>query len=573
MEPITISKLILEYVGGNKYIIPAIQRKYVWKEKDICKYFDSIMRNYPIGYIMLWNVNSSFVNSGIISFYKFLDNINASKQEYNSVVGHVANGVYYAVLDGQQRIQSLKVGINGEFIDKNGKSKELYINILRDLPKKENVDLFDDSEENDDDYYLGSYEFKFLNSSNTNEKNKLWFKVKDILNITTATNRKKYFETLEKKLSKEQYLIANTILEKLSQRINNDKVIKIEEINDEYDISQILDIFVRLNSGGEKLSKSDLLFSTVVSKWDGGRKTIDNFISEINKKDTYLDFNITTDFIMRTFLYIRGDDTTMRIDKFGSIAEGIEDDWPKISKAIKKIFQSLRDMDFRNEFISSYNSIIPLVYFAYNNDRKFKQKELFEMKKYVFISQLKHLFGTASNQVLSQTKHALKDKTEFKFSYFDKLLLTNGSFVVTINDIKRWLEYKKDTKEASILLRILYTSINYGSGKYQKDHAHPVDQVNLYLSKHKDCIFLKKYYDCLPNLEYLKDHVNTVVKHKQPLKEWAKKNKVNFTTAKTPLDLDHFEVYYNERRKKMFKKLCREFNVRYTEDDLVDITE
>jgi uncharacterized protein with ParB-like and HNH nuclease domain len=41
------------------YVLPAIQRPYVWKESQIVKLFDSIMRNYPLGSLMVWRTRKN----------------------------------------------------------------------------------------------------------------------------------------------------------------------------------------------------------------------------------------------------------------------------------------------------------------------------------------------------------------------------------------------------------------------------------------------------------------------------------------------------------------------------------
>ena len=45
--PISISDAI-EYIEQRKFLLPAIQRKFVWSSEQIEVLFDSIMRDYPI---------------------------------------------------------------------------------------------------------------------------------------------------------------------------------------------------------------------------------------------------------------------------------------------------------------------------------------------------------------------------------------------------------------------------------------------------------------------------------------------------------------------------------------------
>ena len=68
--PITISDAIA-YIDSRYFLLPAIQRKFVWKTDQIEVLFDSIMRNYPINSFMMWNVTSD-VTKCSYKFYEFL---------------------------------------------------------------------------------------------------------------------------------------------------------------------------------------------------------------------------------------------------------------------------------------------------------------------------------------------------------------------------------------------------------------------------------------------------------------------------------------------------------------------
>ena len=57
-------------INYNKIYLPAIQRKFVWKPNQIEKLFDSIMRGYPIGTFLFWDLEENNVNK--YTFYKFI---------------------------------------------------------------------------------------------------------------------------------------------------------------------------------------------------------------------------------------------------------------------------------------------------------------------------------------------------------------------------------------------------------------------------------------------------------------------------------------------------------------------
>lgn len=111
-----------------------------------------------------------------------------------------------------------------------------------------------------------------------NKDNHLWYLVKDILKYS------------QDELVTELIIPNNWATDKLAMknisllhtRLVGDEIINYFEV-DANSIDSVLDIFVRVNSGGTVLSKSDLLFSTIVFHWDEARDEIDKLLSEINK--------------------------------------------------------------------------------------------------------------------------------------------------------------------------------------------------------------------------------------------------------------------------------------------------
>lgn len=105
-----------EQDGG--YWLPNIQRPFVWREDQIERLFDSIMREYPIGSLLVWKTKSE------IKRRKFIDNYKQNIKLTDFYVPEDSKQKML-VLDGQQRLQSLFIGLIGSY-DK----KELCINVL-----------------------------------------------------------------------------------------------------------------------------------------------------------------------------------------------------------------------------------------------------------------------------------------------------------------------------------------------------------------------------------------------------------------------------------------------------------
>ena len=42
-------KSAVDKIASNEYVLPAIQREFVWNREQICRLFDSVMQGYPFG--------------------------------------------------------------------------------------------------------------------------------------------------------------------------------------------------------------------------------------------------------------------------------------------------------------------------------------------------------------------------------------------------------------------------------------------------------------------------------------------------------------------------------------------
>ena len=67
-KPITVKEAI-NSIQNQEYILPAIQREFVWNTKQIELLFDSILRDYPISTFLFWKVKAENVKR--FKFYRF----------------------------------------------------------------------------------------------------------------------------------------------------------------------------------------------------------------------------------------------------------------------------------------------------------------------------------------------------------------------------------------------------------------------------------------------------------------------------------------------------------------------
>ena len=104
-------KYALEAVSKNLYVLPAIQREFVWKPDQICRLFDSLMQGYPFGTFLFWKVEPE--KSAQFKFYGFVQNYHERDAAHCPELGTLPNRELTAVLDGQQRLTALNIGLRG----------------------------------------------------------------------------------------------------------------------------------------------------------------------------------------------------------------------------------------------------------------------------------------------------------------------------------------------------------------------------------------------------------------------------------------------------------------------------
>src|SRR4051812_4018435 len=104
-------KETLQAIQQSKYVLPAIQREFVWKPEQIARLFDSLMQGYPFGTFLFWKVEG--VNSGNYKFYAFVRNYHERDNPHCPQLPVFHDKELTAVLDGQQRLTALNIGLSG----------------------------------------------------------------------------------------------------------------------------------------------------------------------------------------------------------------------------------------------------------------------------------------------------------------------------------------------------------------------------------------------------------------------------------------------------------------------------
>ena len=100
---------------NSTFFLPAMQREFVWTAAKICALFDSLMRRYPISSFLFWQIPVGEHED--VEAYQFLHSVSASGNRLHLAREHGTRDTTF-VLDGQQRLTSLLVGLQGSYLDR-----------------------------------------------------------------------------------------------------------------------------------------------------------------------------------------------------------------------------------------------------------------------------------------------------------------------------------------------------------------------------------------------------------------------------------------------------------------------
>lgn len=555
-------RAVIEEINSRKIYLPAIQRKYVWDDDQITRLMDSIMLGYPIGTFLFWKVRKSIINKKEYSMYEFIKDFHERDVYKNPSapqpfpIGSDEETIW-AVLDGQQRLTSLYIALQGSMSrklpNKRWKNddafpiKELYLDLHSQRTDEEDI----------------SYEFKFLTQEEAKKQkdDKLWYLVKDILKYSQDELVTDLI--IPNGWASDKVAMKNISL--LHTRLVGDEIINYFEVQTD-SIDSVLDIFVRVNSGGTVLSKSDLLFSTIVSHWDKARDEIDKLLAEINKIGE--GYKFSNDFVMRTCLYVLDMSVTLKVETFKkeSVLK-IKNNWENIRKAIKDTVDLLNEFGFNSENIISYVAVSPMVYYLFKGGN-FDAESKSELRKYIVISQVRQVFGAATNSALTSIREALKaaPTDSFKMGNLLKVRFTGER---TLRYTSEEIDAMFDTYEIGaytfMLLSLLYPNLKYSQKGFHQDHMHPYagfEESKIANLKLPDGSIIddvrkdewRRRRNTLANLQLLEGRENER-KNATPLVDWIKvidnSENAKYMPSDSSFELSHFEDFMDKRQKLM----------------------
>jgi hypothetical protein len=579
----TTFKKVIDAINGRKMLLPAIQRRFVWNHDQIEKLFDSIMRDYPIGSFLFWKVHPDAVNN--YAFYEFMRDYHQRDRQFNSLApkGFKPDESIIGVLDGQQRLSSIYIGLTGSYSyklpyygynnDKAYPKRRLCLNLLYQPQEESSI----------------HFQFKFLTEGEEAEclENQYWFPVSDMLDWKEAEYNDEWFDSATQELQKSeedgefpnniitsmnsQKTVIKKTLAKLFNKLHTNEVLNYFEVEND-NIDAVLEIFVRVNSGGKILSKSDLLFSTIVAHWNDGRDKMEDLLKSLNQKG----FSFDSDFIVRACQMLALDNTPLKLEVKNFTQENVlsvKNNWEKIETSLNAAIDWLVEFGYSRDTLSSQNAVLPIALFIFNGGDKRNKNE---WRRYLSHALIKNLFGSHNDRFLDELRKELKNKKSFNFDdWLDKSFTSDKKFAINDDDIENMLETKKG-RGAFVVLSFLY-NFQHNQIGIDLDHIHPDSSfTNAKLKKlglpETSILEWQNKKDKLPNLQMMESSKNRS-KNADALKKWVDNTypnqneklrflEANYYPVSADLEFQNFETFFEERKKNLRNKLKEIFSVK-----------
>jgi hypothetical protein len=470
-------KETIELIQRHEYVLPAIQREFVWKPEQIQRLFDSLMQGYPFGTFLLWRVEAE--NSAEFKFYDFVRDYHEKDNPHCPPLPKRTDRVT-AVLDGQQRLTALNIGLCGSMAVKQPHkwwsspsafpTRHLYLDLLASIEANEEGDR---------------YCFEFLTQQQLGQANSsttCWFKVSDIL---TMEDGPPMLTWLNQRLEQAQLNQAFSALTRLHKVIHTEHLVAYYEEKSQ-ELSTVLNIFIRMNSGGTFLSYSDLLLSIAVAQWKrlDARQEIHSLVDEINQVGEH--FAFSQDLVLKAGLVLTDiGNVGFKVENFNRENMMIlEEQWPKIRETMILTVRIIASFGFNGQNLRASSAILPIAYYLYQLDpgdgyltmaKYSDDRENIRVWLSKSILKASGIWGSGLDTLLTMLRETIKDHGQATFPVAElELNMARRGKALTFEDeeLEELVELKYGESRTFALLSLLFPFIDFHN-HFHVDHIFP----------------------------------------------------------------------------------------------------
>jgi hypothetical protein len=568
----TISEA-LKRIQTKSYVLPAIQREFVWKPEQIERLFDSLMQGYPFGTFLFWKVEAS--TSSKFKFFDFVLNYHQRDAAHCPELGKMHHQSVIAVLDGQQRLTALNIGLRGSMAIKQPNKwwtnpdafpvRTLRLNLLA-------------SQVPDEDGVI--YRFKFLDDAQASrDENAHWFRVPEVLGLSDGPAM--LTGLMEQGLQGDALKAAYTTLDRLHRVIHSHNLINYYE-EETQDVERVLNIFIRLNSGGTVLSYSDLLLSIAVAQWKkvDARAEIHKLVDELNRIGT--GFNLSQDFVLKAGLMLADIASVgFKVENFTNANMVLlEANWPGIRTALVRTVELAASFGLNGQTLRADSALLPIAYYLYRREvpanyvthGKFAGDRE-EIRGWLIRSLLKAsgIWGSGLDTLLTALREKIQSSDSALFPSLELrqiMTLRGKSLTFEPAEIEDMLYMEYGDKRMFALLSLLFPFVDLRN-QFHVDHVFPISRFSRAqlrkLGINEDVVdSISEKANQLPNLQLLEGAMNNEKRATMP-SDWLEKHSPDVSSRQhyrnkhllgdLPADLHGFESFFTARRERLRTKL------------------
>ena len=568
--PITIHRA-LRGIQSHDYVLPAIQREFVWDPDRICRLFDSLLRGYPIGSFLFWKVNQENVSE--YRFYDFVRNYHQRDHPHCPELDVPPERAVVAILDGQQRLTALNIGLRGSHAEKMPRkwwsspdafpAKRLYLNLAGDAPENEQG---------------MRYAFRFLTDDQAAQRDDgtAWFPVWRTLDFEDATDLHGWIVDAGLGENKDSFRRLNG----LHSVVTNDLVINYFE-EESQDLDKVLDIFIRTNSGAVVLSHSDLLLSIATAQWEtlDARKEIHELVDELNSVRN--GFALSKDFVLKAGLMLADVASVgFRVTNFNRKNMALlEEHWGSVRQALQVTVRLAASYGFSARNLSADNALLPIAYYLYLRrlDERYLESVAFKedrelVRGWLVGSLVKRgIWGSGLDTLLTAIRGAIKASSSdgFPLDAVEEVMTRRGkSLRFNDEELEDLVDIDYHDRRTFGVLSLLFPFVNL-MNEFHVDHIFPRREFSSRrLEKsgvpEEDAEEYQSHMNRLANLQLLQGTENAAKQAAMP-HHWLQ-GAFNDDAARAeyrdrhllgdvPRDMASFKDFYQERRGRMLESL------------------
>ena len=560
-------------IQNKSYVLPAIQREFVWKAEQIERLFDSLMQGYPFGTFLFWKVEAATTSK--FKFYDFVLNYHQRDAPHCPDLGTILNQSVTAVLDGQQRLTALNIGLRGSMAIKQPNKwwtnpdafpvRTLRLNLLA-------------PQERDEDGVL--YRFRFLDDTQAaNDAGAYWFKVPNILGMKDGPAM--LSGLMASGLQGTALEQAYATLDRLHRVVHSQNLINYYE-EETQDVERVLNVFIRLNSGGTVLSYSDLLLSIAVAQWKkiDARAEIHKLVDELNHVGT--GFALSQDFVLKAGLMLADIASVgFKVENFTTAnMTALETNWPTIRAALVRTIELAASFGLNGQILRADSALLPIAYYLYrrNAPPNYVTHSQFAVDReairvWLIRSLIKSsgIWGSGLDTLLTALREVIQKSgaTAFPVEELRQVMTVRGkSLSFEPPEVEDLLHIEYGDKRTFPLLSLLFTFVDLRN-QFHVDHVFPISRFTPAKLKKlgvpdDQMTKLAAYANSLSNLQLLEGPVNNEKRAGMPA-EWLAKQYLDASTqlhyrikhelGDVPADLDGFEAFCLARRNRLRTKI------------------